>query len=229
MSTFHLDGQALLLAPDLERELVALGHEGLSGPDNRKTAEVLILGEAEGLEREIRALRGEGVNGILLTLRRKRDSARSALLIGSGADDDVLLPVTAAEIQARVRALMRVSGRDGSNRQVWCGITVFPDGRAPEAAGRPLPLSVQEGRVLSHLVLNQGRFVPRSALLGAISASADQPPSDRVVDVHICNLRRKLRAAMGAAAPRVLTGRGRGYQVAPPGPGPRSGSGGGRR
>jgi len=223
MTTFFLDGQALLLAPELERDLRGLGHEPLCDPRTLAEAEVLILGEEAGLEDRVRALREDGCRAVILTLRRRRDSVRSALLIGSGADDDVLVPVPARELLARARAISRVSGRDATDRVLCFGVSVFPDGRAPEVSGSPLPLSVQEGRILSHLALNQGRFVPRAALISALSASQDHPPSDRVVDVHVCNVRRKLQAAMGETAPRILTGRGQGYRLGPPAP-----EGGGR-
>lgn len=216
MTYLYLDDQVRIIAPELQTDLGSAGFEVRNDPSDQPGASVLIFGDLPGLEDRVRDLRDQGVNGVLLVLRRRRDSARSALLLRAGADDDLLVPVPTSEVLARARALHRVGGRDGTSRMLLFGICVYTDGRGPERDGLPLPLTAQEGRVLSHLLIHQGRFVTRSALRAAFSPTPDRAPSDRVIDVHICNIRRKLDALMGGSAPRIITGRGRGYQILPP-------------
>jgi two-component system, cell cycle response regulator CtrA len=216
MTYFYLDDQVKIIAPELGSDLSLSGFEIRDTPADQPGASVLMFGDVSGLEDRIRDLRDQGVTGVLLTLRGRRDSARSALLLRAGADDDLLIPVSTPEVLARIRSVERVSGRDGTSRMVLFGICVYADGRGPEMDGHPLPLTAQEGRVLSHLLIHQGRFVTRAGLRSALSQTADRAPSDRVIDVHICNIRRKLDALMGGSAPRIMTGRGRGYQILPP-------------
>ena len=211
------------LPADLAARLRAAGHRsraGAEGPDLPvPLGTTLLLGEGPGLEARVSQARDAGGEAVLITLRTLRDSARSARLIRLGADDDLVLPVPVAELIARVEAVRRVHGRGvdapGGAVRVF-GVTVFPDGRAPEVDGSPLPLSTQEGRVLTHLLRCGGRPVPRETLHAALFALTDKTPSGRVVDVHVCNLRRKLRAALGARAPRISTARGLGYIASAP-------------
>jgi two-component system, OmpR family, flagellar system response regulator FtcR len=212
-----------VLPEGLEEGLRAAGHRartGESGPDlPAAPGTVLLLGEGAELEERVTRARCAGGEAVLITLRTARDSARSARLIRLGADDDLVLPVPVAELVARVEAVRRVHGRGvettGGASRVF-GVTVFADGRPPEIDGSPLPLSAQEGRVLTHLLRSSGRPVPREALHAALFSLTDKAPSGRVVDVHVCNLRRKLRAALGTNAPRITTARGLGYVAGPP-------------
>jgi two-component system response regulator RegX3 len=82
-------------------------------------------------------------------------------------------------------------------------------------AGRPVPLTLVEFRLLAALLEADGRVLSRDQLLDAVYGAEDAGVLDRTVDVHIGRLRDKLDD--DAERPRyVATVRGVGYRAAPP-------------
>jgi two-component system OmpR family response regulator len=75
-------------------------------------------------------------------------------------------------------------------------------------SGRRLDLTPREFRLLEYLVRHAGRVVRRTELLEKVWDMSFDPMSN-VVDVHVANLRQKLRA--GGAPPLIHTVRGVGY------------------
>lgn len=209
-----------VVPPDLERAVMAAEHisRRVAWKPNFPVCPetVLLLGDGPDLEDRVGRARGLIGEAVLITLRRGRDSARTARLIGLGADDDLSLPVQVSELIARVGAVRRAHGRGFEGVQTFCGVTVFSDGRPPEVDGTPLQLSAQEGRLLSHLLRTPGRPVSRETLHRALYAMSDLSPAERVIDVHVCNLRRKLRRSLGDRSPLISTARGLGYVVSDP-------------
>ena len=126
-----------------------------------------------------------------------------------GADDYICKPFVAREVVARVRALLRraVQWRDGSpNRPL-----TFDDGRhEAKLRGGALDLTPVEYRLLKALGEHPGRVLSRAQLLDAIYYD-HRVVSDRTVDSHVKNLRRKLVEA-GADDP-VESVYGVGYKL----------------
>lgn len=208
-----------LIPTTLDRDLRAEGHpvrRGVATPPRKGTETVLLLADAPDLSDRVSRARGSGGELLIMTVRSERDGLRAAELLNRGADDDLTWPVPTRELLARVEAARRLHGRDRRDATVSLGVTVFDDDRVPEVNGRPLPLSVPEGRALSRLLRSPGRTVTREALYQALYAYAENAPSDRVIDVHLSHLRRKLRDALGEGAPRIRSVRGVGYQATPP-------------
>lgn len=203
-----------------------LGREGCppsSGPPHSGESSletVILLGDGADLEARVTKARETGGDAILITLRTGRDSGKSARMIRIGADDDLDFPITARELIFRARMISRLHGRErrkSARSGAVFGITIFQDGRAPEIDGVPLQLSASEGLILSCLLRNAGRPVSREALHEAITGIAGPVSTGRVTDVHVCNLRRKLRTALEGRAPRIQTERGLGYTILSPG------------
>ncbi len=78
--------------------------------------------------------------------------------------------------------------------------------------GRPLDLTPGEFKLLQHLARTPGRAIGRGELYDAALPEGDG--LDRAVDIHVTNLRRKLREA--GAEPMIETVRGIGYALAEP-------------
>ena len=128
----------------------------------------------------------------ILMLTARVDEVDRLLGLDTGADDYVCKPFSPREIMARVRALVRRSeGRVSAAQQAWL---VDEAGLRIAWRGQWLPLTPLEFRMLRLLLSRPGRVFARAQLLD--SAHADlRDVSDRAIDSHIKNLRRKIDAA----------------------------------
>jgi DNA-binding response OmpR family regulator len=131
------------------------------------------------------------------------------LAFESGADDFVARPFYAAELRARVDAVMRGFGSRPERPRSSARVLVQLDARAGRAsvAGVRIELTQKEFDLLAELVGNAGRVVRRRQLIEQIWR-AGAPPSERAIDAHIKSIRRKL----GAASRCIETVRGVGYR-----------------
>jgi two-component system KDP operon response regulator KdpE len=153
---------------------------------------------------------------IVATARDDDDSVVQAL--DAGADDYVLKPFQAGQLEARIRAVLRrAAGAPDAPAPVTVGeLTLDPRSRRVTHAGQPVELSPKEFDLLAYLTARVGAVVTKRELL----AEVWQLPyggSDKTVDVHLSWLRRKLGES--AAEPRLLqTVRGVGVRLVEPEP-----------
>ena len=152
---------------------------------------------------------------IVATARDDDDSVVQAL--DAGADDYVLKPFQAGQLEARIRAVLRRAAgvADAALAPVTVGdLTVDPRSRRVTHAGQPVELSPKEFDLLTYLVARAGTVVSKRELLSEVW-QLPYGGSDKTVDVHLSWLRRKLGES--AAAPRLLqTVRGVGVRLAEP-------------
>jgi DNA-binding response OmpR family regulator len=184
--------------------------------DRSPDAVVLDLGlpdvdgvQVLGMIREVSA-----VPVIVATARD--DEAEMVRVLDRGADDYVVKPFSAEQIDARVRAVLRRSQREEEEPAlVVGGLVVDRSARAATLDGQPLDLTRMEFDLLAHLAGRAGRVVSKRQLM----AEVWQQPyggADKTVDVHLSWLRRKLGET--AAEPRYLqTVRGVGVKLVDPG------------
>lgn len=170
----------------------------------------LGLPDRDGIEvcRELRA-RG-GVPVIAVTARGSEpDRVRG---LRSGADDYVVKPFGAAELLARIEAVLRRSmgWHAGEERLVSVGgVEIDLGRRLVTLDGRPVPLTRKEFDVLAVLVRADGTAVARERIIVEVWHTTYDGMS-RTLDVHVANLRGKL----GRAGSVVRTVRGVGYRLA---------------
>jgi two-component system, OmpR family, KDP operon response regulator KdpE len=189
--------------------------------DERPDLVVLDLGlpDLDGSEllRMLRAV--SAVPVIVSTARDDNETVVQAL--NAGADDYVLKPFRADQLEARIRAVLRrVAGvTDAASAPVTVGpLTVEPRGRRVTYAGRVVELAPKEFDLLAYLAARAGTVVTKRELLTEVW---QQPygGSDKTVDVHLSWLRRKLGET--GTEPRLLqTVRGVGVRLAEPDPEP---------
>ena len=185
--------------------------------EERPDLVVLDLGlpDLDGREllRMLRAV--SAVPVIIATARDDDDSVVQAL--DAGADDYVLKPFQAGQLEARIRAVLRraAGAADAAAAPMAVGdLTVDPRSRRVTHAGAAVDLSPKEFDLLAYLAARAGTVVTKRELL----AEVWQLPyggSDKTVDVHLSWLRRKLGES--AAEPRLIqTVRGVGVRLAEP-------------
>jgi len=146
------------------------------------------------------------------------DEAEIVRLLDLGADDYVIKPFTAAQINARIRAVLRRTVRDGNGADepiVLGGLRIDTRSREVSVDGQPVELARKEFDLLLALARRPGEVVTKRDLLAEVWQLA-WGGSDRTVDVHLSWLRRKLGES--AKQPRYLHSvRGVGVRLAAPG------------
>ncbi len=150
---------------------------------------------------------------IFLTARHEEVDRVVGLEIG--ADDYISKPFSPRELTARVRAVLRRthSGtpHGGPQAAVNGRFEVDEERKRILYHGEALNLSRYEYRLLAALIRRPGRVFSRDELM---THACDEPEAslDRTVDVHVKNIRGKLRAIAADEDP-ILTHRGMGYSL----------------
>ncbi len=127
----------------------------------------------------------------ILMLTARVDEVDRLLGLDTGADDYVCKPFSPREVMARVRSLVRRSeGRVRTAAPAWA---IDEDGLRIAWRGRWLPLTGLEFRMLRLLVGRPGRVFSRAQLLDCVHGDL-RDVSDRAIDSHVKNLRRKILA-----------------------------------
>ncbi|MGY1823672.1 response regulator transcription factor [Geodermatophilus sp. SYSU D00079] len=163
----------------------------------------------------LRMLRAVSAVPVIVATARDDDGSVVAAL-DAGADDYVVKPFSAGQLEARIRAVLRrASGAEGGPEPVTVGdLTVDPRSRRVTHAGVPVDLSPKEFDLLAYLAARPGTVVSKRELLTEVW-QLPYGGSDKTVDVHLSWLRRKLGES--AAEPRLLqTVRGVGVRLAEP-------------
>jgi two-component system alkaline phosphatase synthesis response regulator PhoP len=151
----------------------------------------IMLPELDGLEvlRQIR----QNSNAYVIMLTARADETDKIIGLGLGADDYVTKPFSPRELVARIKAaLRRVSGSSSSKTElVSQRLRLDVDGRLAWKDGHLLDLTPIEFDLLHVLLKNHGRALSREQLIEQVW-SHDYYGDDRVVDVHIGRLRKKV-------------------------------------
>jgi two-component system, OmpR family, response regulator len=127
----------------------------------------------------------------------------------AGADDYLVKPFALAELLARIRVVMRRSGRLVSPLVAVRDLILDEHDRSVTRAGQPIPVTPTEFNLLMVLVRNAGRVMSKGQLLSSVWGFDDY--DSNLVEVHVSALRRKID---GNGPSLIRTERGRGYVIA---------------
>jgi DNA-binding response OmpR family regulator len=189
-------------------------HDGPRGLERALTQEhalvvldVMLPGMG-GLE-VLRRLRAQSPVPVLILTARGEDVER-ILGLEIGADDYLPKPFNPRELIARIRAILRRTARlDTAAGPLIVGdIRLDPAAREAWSNGVPLDLTSVEFTLLEALLHDAGRIVTRERLTETV-LGRKLGAFDRVIDVHVSNVRKKLGPAQGGE--RIKAVRGSGY------------------
>jgi DNA-binding response OmpR family regulator len=207
------------------RTLVERGHAvrsastGMTGlqqvVDDPPDVVVLDLGLPDIDGRELlRMLRAVSPVPVIVATARD-DEAEIVATLDAGADDYVIKPYSATQLDARIRAVLRRGTPADPASVIEVGqLCINPATHETTLAGEPIELTRKEFELLAHLAGNAGQVVTKRQLLADIW---QQPygGADKTVDVHLSWLRRKLGES--AAEPRYIRSiRGVGVKLVDP-------------
>ena len=179
---------ALLMRDSFDLLILDLGLPGMSGLDVLKRLRargsrlpVLILTAADSVEDRVRGL-------------------------DLGADDYMAKPFALAELEARVRALVR-RGNGAASSIIQHGPLTFDQaGRVASIDGKMIELSARELSLLEVLLQRAGRLVSKEQLVERLCEWGDEV-SNNAIEVYIHRLRKKIERG----PIRIATVRGLGY------------------
>jgi two-component system, OmpR family, response regulator CpxR len=194
-------GIRLELAHDGRRGLA----RALAGGHDLVLLDVMMPG-LDGFEL-LRLVRRQSEVPVIMLTARTTQADRVAGL-DAGADDYLPKPFGTAELVARIRAVLRRAGRAPREAEVLeAGVVrLVLSAREAMVDGLAVALTTVEYDILEFLVHAAGRVVSRDELTGDLYRRR-ATKFDRTLDMHICNLRKKL----GGRGHLIRTVRGVGY------------------
>lgn len=209
------------IALGLEEDLGRHGHEVATVGDGEKAMQKgkeeawdliildLMLPRKDGFE-VCQQLRMAGVKTPIIMLTAKTHEAEKVLGLELGADDYVTKPFSPRELRARIQAVLRRVAEEsrGTHRFGDCEVD-FDRGEVRRAA-MPVDVSALEFRLLATFIRNRGRVLSREQLIDA-AWGRDTFVTDRVVDTHVLNLRKKIEPAPAKPC-YIRSVRGMGYR-----------------
>lgn len=113
------------------------------------------------------------------------------------------LPVLKARVEALLKKTLGEDLREFNYQETKIDFVSF---RA-EVAGQPVEVKPKELEILKYLFLNEGRVLTREQIIENVWKESEEIPFDRVIDVYIKELRKKLKLDC------IYTVRGVGYKL----------------
>lgn len=165
----------------------------------------LGLPDMDGLE-VLRAVRASHLTTPVIILTARDAMSDRVIGLDNGADDYLPKPFGLAELEARVRALIR-RGQGSPDPVVTLGeLRLDRSSGAVYHSGKILELTKRERAVLETLLVRVGSVVSKTRLAGEVFGY-DDPVGPNAIEVYIARLRRKLENS----GTEIVTVRGLGY------------------
>jgi DNA-binding response OmpR family regulator len=169
----------------------------------------LMLPRKDGYE-VCQQLRQAGVQTPIIMLTARTHEAEKIMGLDLGADDYVTKPFSPRELRSRIKAVLRRTADESAGVYRFGDCEVDFDRGEVRRGGTPLDITALEFRLLSAFIRRRGRVLSRLQLIDA-AWGPDTSITDRVVDTHVLNLRKKIEPE--PARPRFLASvRGMGYR-----------------
>jgi DNA-binding response OmpR family regulator len=169
----------------------------------------VMLPRVDGFE-VCRELRRARIKTPIILLTAKTQEAEKVLGLELGADDYVTKPFSPRELRARISAVLRRFDHESLGVCRFGDLEVDFDGASVRKNGIAVDLTALEFRLLKTFIERRGRVLTREQIIDAAWEHGTNV-SDRVVDTHILNLRKKIET--DPSQPSLVQGvRGLGYR-----------------
>jgi DNA-binding response OmpR family regulator len=169
----------------------------------------VMLPRKDGFE-VCRELRRAGLSTPVILLTAKTQESDKVLGLELGADDYVTKPFSPRELRARVKAALRRATAETPEIYRFGDVEVDFTRCELRRGGRAIEMTPIEFKLLAAFVRHRGHTLSRDKLLDAVWGR-ETSVTDRVVDTHITNLRKKIEPK--PSEPRFLVSvRGMGYR-----------------
>lgn len=175
-----------------------------------------LLADGPSVMNHISKLRDAGCSNPIVVMRDFRNARAAAQTLDHGADDDIVIPLKGVELRSRINSIMRRANGHAAESIRIGEVTAYFDGRDPDVAGHRVFLSGREHAIFQHLALNAHKVVPKAAIYDAVYGMVEDQPFDKVIDVYICKIRKKIDAAAKSGHRYIETVHGRGYKMSAP-------------
>jgi DNA-binding response OmpR family regulator len=209
------------LAIGLEDDLRVEGYDVVVLGDGRVASQTAIEGGFDAIVLDVmlpgrdgfeicRDIRRAGKRTPIILLTAKAQESDKILGLELGADDYITKPFSPRELRARLKAVLRRAQGDVPERYSFGDVVVDFSACQLRRGGVLVDVTTLEYKLLSLFIRRRGHVLTRAQLLDDIWGSATHV-TDRVIDTHIANLRKKIED--DPAAPRHLSSvRGIGYR-----------------
>ncbi len=164
----------------------------------------IMLPKLGGLELLAALRREKNTPVLLLTARDAVDDRVKGL--DAGADDYLVKPFELAELQARLRSLIRRSSNQQTPVVDVGAVSIDTTARQVSLDGKPITFTAREYRLVELLILNRGKLVTRTMIYDHLFDDTHDTMSN-IVDVYIS----RIRAQLGKEF--IRTRRGEGYII----------------
>jgi len=146
-------------------------------------------------------------SGLDIIKQLKHDNSKAGIIIISaknslddkitgldlGADDYLAKPFNLAELNSRIKALIRRRNFDGNKAIVFNEISIVPEGRSVKVNNESIALTFKEYDLLLFFISNKNRVVSKNAIAEHLwGDDSDQMDNHDFIYVHLKNLRKKL-------------------------------------
>lgn len=152
----------------------------------------ITLPKGNGLD-IVKQLKDSGSKAGIIIISAKNSSSDKIKGLDLGADDYLAKPFDLAELNSRIKALIRRRNFDGNKSIVVNEITITPEQRQVSVKGDPVALTAKEYDLLMFFISNKNRVVSKNSITEHLwGDDSDQMDSHDFIYVHLRNLRKKL-------------------------------------